>query len=114
MVIVHVIVGQGNVKRVLLGNETGLAKSSPGNWVILAAIVGHPTRVPRTLGVWYQIAFRCLFAHPKNSGDDVVLPGKWRAITPFNSRENVIRDSIFGAEPGGVVMTIRSVENRVS
>src|SRR5271165_2240050 len=111
MVIVHVIVRQGDVKRVLPRSKAGRRKIRPSSRVILAAEMGHPVRVPRTLRIRHRIAFRSLFAYPKNSSDDLVLPDNQSMFATPDSRENVIRDSIFACiERRNIVMMVRPAE----
>src|SRR6266481_3339271 len=113
--IVHVIVRQGDVKRVLPGNKADRHKVHPRKRVIVAAEMGHPVRIPGTLGIWHRIAFRSLFAYPENSSDDLVLPGNQSVFARPDSREKVIRDFIFAcSERRAIVMTIRPVEYGVS
>src|SRR5580700_10901731 len=114
MVIVHVIIRQGDVKRVLPRSEAGRRKIRPSNRVILAAEMGHPVRVPRTLRIWHRIAFHSLFAYPKNSSDDFVLPGSQSVFATPDSREKVIRDSISAwIKRRSIVMMVRPAENGV-
>src|SRR5260370_20639292 len=111
MVVVHVIVRQGDVKRVLPRSKAGRHEIRPSNRVILAAEMGHPARVPRTLRIWHRIAFRSLFAYPKDSSDDLILPGNQSVFTPPGSRENVVRDSIFAFNAHrSIVMIVRHSE----
>src|SRR5208282_6290769 len=114
MVFIDVIVGQGDIKRVLPGNKADRHKVRPRNGTILTAVIDHPTRIPCAFGIWYRVAFRGLFANPKNSSNDVVLPRIWSAIRPSNIREKSCREIIRARKRRcALVMTIRSVENRM-
>src|SRR5271166_3108901 len=111
MVIVHVIIRQGDVKRVLPRSEAGRCKIRPSSRVILAAEMGHPVRVPRTLRIWHRIAFYSLFAYPKNSSDDFVLPDNQSVFATPDRQERVIRDSISAyIERRHLVMVARPAE----
>src|SRR5271155_5184186 len=114
MVIVHVIIRQGHVKRVLPRSKAGRRKIRPSSRVILAAEMGHPVRVPRTLRIWHRIAFHGLFAYPQNSSDDFVLPASQSVLATPDSREKVIRDSISAyIERRSIVVMARPSENGV-
>src|SRR5580704_766583 len=114
MEIVHVIIRQGDVKRVLPRSEAGRCKIRPSSRVILAAEMGHPVRIPRTLRIWHRIAFHSLFAYPKNSSDDFVLPGSQSVFATPDRREKFIRGSISACiERRHIVMMARPAEYSV-
>src|SRR5271165_82352 len=111
MVIVHVIIRQGDVKRVLPRSEAGRYKIRPSSRVILAAEMDHPVRVPRALRIWHRIAFHSWFAYPKNRSDDFVLPASQSVFATPDKREKVIRDSISTyIERRHIVMMVRTAE----
>src|SRR5690348_206347 len=77
----NVIVGQSNVKGILIGNKSGWYKISPLGWGIVAAVVSTPTKVPGTLGVRNRIASGRSLADPENRCNNVLFPGIFSIIS---------------------------------
>ena len=72
----HVIVGKGNIERVLPRDEGGRQITAAGARVgiVVAAEVARPLDIPRAFAIRNRIVLRRLLADPEDGGDNIVFP----------------------------------------
>jgi hypothetical protein len=76
VMVLDIVVGQCDIKRVLPRRETERDKIHPSTRVrvIIASVSGEPTNIPGALVVRNRVVDSRFFTDPKNSGSDVLLP----------------------------------------